>query len=96
MPKRHKGQIGDGYELRRGSQQLRRLAPAGIDLQRRHLRVVQPAIAEYRRDDAEREVFQRQSTHMQDKKKWQQAGSPLISTIALMMRRCSARLKWRA
>ncbi|EHM52465.1 hypothetical protein HMPREF9080_02327 [Cardiobacterium valvarum F0432] len=82
--------------MRRGSQQLRRLASAGIDPQRRHHCVVQPAIAEYRRDDAEREVFQRQSTHMQDKKKWQQAGSPLISTIALMMRRRSARLKRRA
>lgn len=65
MPKRHKGQTGDGYGLRQGSPQLRRLAPANIDPQ--HRRIVQPAIAEYRRDEAEQEVFQR-------KKEWQQAG----------------------
>ena len=65
MPKRHKKQTGDGYELRRGSQQLRRLAPANIDPQ--YPRIVQPAIAEHRRDEAEREFLQR-------KKEWQQAG----------------------
>lgn len=74
MPKRHKGQTGDGYGLRRGSPQLRHLAPASIDPQHRHRRIVQPAIAEYRRDEAEREVLQRQSTHMQDKKGWKQVG----------------------
>lgn len=72
MPKRHKGQTGDGYGLRLGSPQLRHLAPASIDPH--HRRIVQPAIAEHRRDEAEREVFQHQSTHMQNKKEWQQAG----------------------
>ena len=72
MPKRHKGQTGDGYELRRVSSQLRRLAPASIDPQ--HRRIVQPAMTEYRRDQAKRKVFQHQSTHMQNKKEWQQAG----------------------
>nr|WP_314385174.1 hypothetical protein [uncultured Cardiobacterium sp.] len=43
------------------------MAPASIDPQ--HRRIVQPAIAEYRRDEAEREVLQR-------KKEWQQAGEP--------------------
>ena len=65
MPKRHKGPTGDGYGLHLGSPQLRHLAPASIDPQ--HRRIVQPAIAEYRRDEAEREVLQR-------KKEWQQAG----------------------
>lgn len=65
MPKRHKGQTGDGYGLHLGSPQLHRLAPANIDPQYR--RIVQPTIAEHRRDEAEREVLQR-------KKEWQQAG----------------------
>ena len=69
MPKRHKGQTGDGYGLHLGSPQLRRLAPAGIDPQYCHRCIVQPAITEYRRDHAERKVFQR-------KKEWQQAGEP--------------------